>query len=246
MLSPIERRSLSDAVYAQLRDQIVEGSLAAGSALPSERVLSEELGVNRGAVREALRKLEQARLVSVRHGGSSKVLDFRRSAGLGLLADLALTPSGEPDPAVVRSILEMRSAVGPDVAFHAATRKSEESVARLRQTLSTMQVENPKLSELQQGSLDFWSQLVDGSGNLAYRLAYNSLREVTEAFADQLAPAMEGELRDVLHLRELLDAVERGAADEARDLASELLRRSQESIGALLDSRIAAQEEAAR
>ncbi len=236
MLEPISRRSLSDAVYAQLRDRIVEGALPVDSALPSERVLCEELGVNRGAVREALRKLEQARLISVRHGGRSKVLDFKRHAGLGLLADLALTTTGEPDPRVVRSILEMRSALGPDVAFHAAARRNDGHLDRLRRQLAAMSREGVKLSELQALSLDFWSELVDASGNLAYRLAYNSLREVTEAFAERLAPAMEQELQGLPRLAELVSAIEEGDSVAARDRAHALLQSSQTSIGALLDA----------
>ena len=42
--------------------RILEGKLEAGSALPSERFLAEEFGVNRHAVREALKRLEQAGL----------------------------------------------------------------------------------------------------------------------------------------------------------------------------------------
>lgn len=57
MLKPVRKQSLSDAVFTQLRDQIVSGALAPGEPLPAERLLCEALGVNRGSVREALRRL---------------------------------------------------------------------------------------------------------------------------------------------------------------------------------------------
>ncbi|MBZ0253541.1 MAG: GntR family transcriptional regulator, partial [Candidatus Methylomirabilis sp.] len=57
MLQAIERKSLSDAVFEQLRARIVAGALAAGETLPSERALCETLQVNRGALREALKRL---------------------------------------------------------------------------------------------------------------------------------------------------------------------------------------------
>lgn len=78
MLKPVRRQSLSDAVFDQLRDRIVSGAMRAGDPLPAERALCEALGVNRGAVREALKRLAQARLVAVQHGGASRVLDFER------------------------------------------------------------------------------------------------------------------------------------------------------------------------
>ena len=93
MLKPVRKQSVTDAVFEQLRDQIVSGELSPGSALPAERVLCEALGVNRGSVREALRRLQQSRLVSVRHGGTSQVLDYRDSAGLDLLAELIVAPA---------------------------------------------------------------------------------------------------------------------------------------------------------
>ena len=54
MYEPEKKKSVSDVVFDQLRDQIVSGVLLPGEALPGERQLCEMLEVNRGAVREAL------------------------------------------------------------------------------------------------------------------------------------------------------------------------------------------------
>ncbi len=51
-MAPGGRRS--DLVHARLRADVLEGRLAPGEAVASERALAEELGVNRHAVREAL------------------------------------------------------------------------------------------------------------------------------------------------------------------------------------------------
>ena len=72
----VERRSLSEAVFEQLRGGILTGELEAGSSLPAERELAVELGVNRSAVREALKRLQQLRLVAIRQGESTRVLDL--------------------------------------------------------------------------------------------------------------------------------------------------------------------------
>src|ERR1700756_3455409 len=89
----VVRQSLSESVYLQLKDKIVRQELAAGSPLPSERELSELLGVNRGAVREAIKRLQQAQLVAVRQGGNHLVLDFHSEGGLELLPSLLLDAS---------------------------------------------------------------------------------------------------------------------------------------------------------
>src|SRR5690348_9206426 len=112
-LQPVARQSVSDAVFEQLRDEILSGRLTPNEALPAERTLTEVLGVNRQAVREALKRLHQAGLVEISHGGSTRVRDYRSSAGLDLLETLLIAADGSIDARVARSIMEMRACIGP-------------------------------------------------------------------------------------------------------------------------------------
>ena len=64
--------TLSGQIYSQLRAEILSDRYAAGDALPSERRLSEELETNRHAVREALKRLQQAGLVAISQGPSPR------------------------------------------------------------------------------------------------------------------------------------------------------------------------------
>src|SRR3954451_11768659 len=99
-LQPVARHSVSDAVFEQLQAQILGGHLAAGEALPSERALTELMGVNRQAVREALKRLDQAGLVEINHGGVTRARNYRESAGLDLLSTLLTKPDGSVDVTV--------------------------------------------------------------------------------------------------------------------------------------------------
>lgn len=60
--TPLTRRCLSDDAYAQLRDWIIDGTLAPGEALRDE-ALAEALGMSRTPVRDALQRLENEGLV---------------------------------------------------------------------------------------------------------------------------------------------------------------------------------------
>ena len=111
-LQPVNRRSVPDEVFDQVLAGVVDGEIEAGETLPSERRLAEVLGVSRPAVREALQRMAQTRLVEVRQGGSTTVRDFKKTAGLDLLPRL-LVRAGNLDTAVARSILEARLIVGP-------------------------------------------------------------------------------------------------------------------------------------
>src|ERR1700742_3742550 len=133
-LQPVTRRSVPDEVFDQVLAEVVDGEIGAGETLPSERRLAEVLGVSRPAVREALQRMAQTRLVEVRHGGSTTVRDFKRYAGLDLLPRL-LGRRGELDPEVARSVLEARLAVGPAVAALAAARSGPALAVTLTETL---------------------------------------------------------------------------------------------------------------
>jgi DNA-binding FadR family transcriptional regulator len=229
-LRPVRRQSLSDAVFEQLRDQILRGERAPGSPLPAERALCEALGVNRGAVREALRRLEQARLVAVRQGGGSRVLDYRAGGGLELLATLLVTSEGRLDPGVVLGVLEMRSALGPDVARLAAQRGGARCAGRLEPCVAALREAGPDLARLQELVSAYWNHLVEGSGNVAYRLAYNALEETYARFRPLLARVLAAELTDLDAYAAIAAAVADGRAEEAEARARTLLRRGEAGV----------------
>ena len=59
-----------DDVVEQLREAIYSGRIRPGDRLPGERQLSEEFGVGRPTLREALRSLEAVGIIEVRPGKS--------------------------------------------------------------------------------------------------------------------------------------------------------------------------------
>jgi len=234
MWKPLTRQSLSDQVFDQLLGQIVHGDRPPGSELPSERVLSEALGVNRGAVREALKRLAQARLVSIQQGGATRILDFRQTAGLDLMGTLLLRGDGALDTTVARSIMEMRSAVGPDIARLSALRGGPTSHAALHEGIAAMADAAGDLAAQQRLALAYWGVLADSCGNLAYRLAFNTLRDSYLTFGALLTEVLAVEHADTAAYRALTDAITAGDADHAHALAQDLVRRGEQAIDLLM------------
>jgi GntR family transcriptional repressor for pyruvate dehydrogenase complex len=208
-LEPVARASLSDAVFDQLVGQILAQRVQPGQPLPSERDLCKALGVNRGALREALKRLAQAGLIEQRHGGATMVLDYRRSAGLDLLSRLLISPTGEPDLLVARSIMEMRAALAPDIARLCALRADAELRRQLHDIIEDMRAAGPEqLDRLQVLSLELWELLVTGADNIAYRLAFNTLRQTYEQIRGALVMALAGELRAIDECARLVAAID--------------------------------------
>lgn len=210
----VPRRSLSAAVLDQLLDRILSGTIAPGEPLPAERLLCEELGVSRTAVRDALARLAELRLIRIRHGGETTVLDYQSEAGLDLLPRL-LRGAAPARAAALEAGLEMRMALTPEIARLAAERAGEDTCAALDEVLDAMAAAGAELARLQALSLAFWAEVVRGSDNIAYRLAFNSLREAFVAIRDRVAKAMAPELRDLAGYRAIAAAIRAGDGERA-------------------------------
>lgn len=102
--------SLADQVFEKLENDIITGIYPRGEIL-TELKLVEQLGVSRTPIREALRRLEQERLI--------------RDSGKGSIV-LGITPEDLED------IMNIREHAEGLVAFYAARNASDEDKARLR------------------------------------------------------------------------------------------------------------------
>jgi DNA-binding FadR family transcriptional regulator len=232
-LRPVSRQSLAEQVFDQLTRTIVDGDMAPGALLPPERELADTLGVNRGAIREGLKQLSQAGLIQTRHGGGTTVLDFRRSGSLDLLSRMLFDGDGGVDLEVARSVMEMRTALAPDIARLCAMRRDAGISAELTAVVDRMDAAED-LPELQTLALEFWDVLVRGSGNIAYELAFNTLRNTYEQVRELLGPALADELRDTSSYRAIAGAVERKDEVSARHVAAALAERGQQGIARIL------------
>jgi DNA-binding FadR family transcriptional regulator len=219
-------------VYRQLRDAILDGSLAPGTSLAGERVLAEQFAVNRHAIREAMRRLEQARLVEVSHGGSTKVLNWRTSAGLELLGELGMEDEFGATM-MLRSGLEMRYAIGIDAARLAARRISGEVAAALVSHVERVAASSPVpgYDELAAEYDVLWRMIVAASDNLAYQLADNTLVAALQRFPELALQVSTPEITDLDAQRDLVVAIrdhdEAGAAAAARELLERALISSE-------------------
>ena len=217
-LALVKTTSLPDQVFEQIATEIVNGGYGEGSALPNERKLSAALGVNRHVVREAVKRLEQMGLVKVVQGGGTKVLDFRHTAGLDLLAVAAEHADAvEGLLPLLAGALEMRAGIGTDLARLCAQRADADVRADLVEVAEQLAAiaTGAEIFALDQR---FWQRILDGAGNLAYQLAFNSLIRAVHAMPERSLPWLEDELVRGDHRRPIAAAIAAGddvAAAEA-------------------------------
>ena len=216
---------LSARIHAGLRAAILAGDYAPGDALPSERRLSEDLGVSRHAVREGLKRLQQSGLVRISQGGATRVRDWRRQGGLDLLLELGADGDPPPGLELERAVLEMRAGVGADAARRCAARAGKVVRAELEARAEMLAAE-PDPDGRNAIYESFWDLIVEGADNLAYRLALNTLVAGQRVLAFD-ARLVAAELADGAAVRALAAAIAGGDEDRAFALARALLERSE-------------------
>lgn len=226
-VNPIPRStSISDAVFARIADEILSGRWPADGPVPSERELSLAWQVNRHAVREALKRVQQAGLVRISHGGKTLVLDWRTHAGLDVLSGLAAT-GVIPALKIVRDVAVMRRTVAADAARLCALHADDEQLAAvLAAAVAYPEQDDDDFEKVASADVAFWSAVIDGSDNLAYRLALNTLlAAIADVGSDLITALNVAELADRPAHLELAEAIAARESERAGQLAGELLSR---------------------
>jgi DNA-binding FadR family transcriptional regulator len=216
MLSSIPRMSVPDHVFAQLREAILSGRYRPGERLPSQRALAADLEVNMASVREALGRLEQLRLVEVRHGEPTRVLDWRRSGGLE-----ALVLRGSADEQLLSDLFEARRLLLVEAARLAAERRSDEQAALLLELADAVAIAADDGSALL-ADWSFMATLVEAAGNLVFQLVMNSVRELYLPHADAFAALVSHRAELGEFYKRAAAAVEAGDGDGAAAAVDEL------------------------
>ncbi len=146
-LSNLRQKALGEEVSETLRAAILEGQLPPGARLV-EVDLAEELGVSRGPVRDALRRLEADRLVVSTPRKGSSVAVFSRQD--------------------VEEIYSLRAALEGVGARWLTSRLSDDAYSRLYDALEKMSIrasESASWASLMESDLEFHRLLAELSGH---------------------------------------------------------------------------------
>ena len=122
VLTQLNVPKAADVLAAVLREKILNGELAEGTGLPTERGLGEQSGLSRATVREALRILEGQGLIATRlgrNGGSAVV----RPSTAAIERSVDIFIRGQRIR--FEAVLEARAAIEPPSARYAALHRTD-------------------------------------------------------------------------------------------------------------------------
>ncbi|MBI4852994.1 MAG: FadR family transcriptional regulator [Acidobacteria bacterium] len=209
---PVARRKVSDEIFLMLQEKIFLGTLKAGEKLPPERELSRQLGVTRVPLREALKRLQAMNLIEVRHGDGIYVLDYQSNGSFEFL--MSVIQSGLPlEQPLVKSILEFRIIVVPELFRLAAKNAKEENIKKLEEIVEKEKQNSSNRNRLMELDFEFHSEIARASGNLFAQLLYNSLRPVYLTLSAQFFQSVPEPEQIPAHAEIILEALKRGDGD---------------------------------
>lgn len=193
--------SLADQVYDRLENDIIQGIYAKGEIL-TELKLAEQLGVSRTPIREALRRLEQERLITDA-GKGSRVLGI-----------------SEDD---VLDIMNIREHIEGLASYYATINMTKEGLQELKHIIDLMDFYYDKwdVEHLRRADDDFHDAICRLSKRTVIKDTLVPLHRKTRRYRKI---AMEDKARATCTLQEhheIYDAIASGDAELARKLATE-------------------------
>lgn len=214
------REPLSVAVSKNLRQAIVSGQISVGTEMPSEKELGQRLGVGRSTVREALRILQAQGLLS---GGDTVSTQRPRVS-----AEKSMSTAADVMENVLRlgqvplsDIVELRIALERAMVGLAAARAKKKPAVLddAKDALAVMKVEGLDVERFRAADLAFHKGIARATGNAAFPLVMEVLREVVSAhLGERLHEVPSAKAAMTRLAREhaaILAAIERGDGDEA-------------------------------
>jgi DNA-binding GntR family transcriptional regulator len=221
--APLENLTLWQRVHERLREQILSGELEPGAEL-AEVALSEQLGVSRGPIREALGRLASEGLVTVRPRRGAVVRSLSADEFLELYQ--------------VREALE---AMAAKLAVPRLSARDFDELHALNEAMAR-HAEAGEVASFFEANIAFHGRLLEVCGNGKLQELYRQL--VGQLGRYRLRSLMlRGNLqRSVTEHAAILRAAKKGDAERAAHLMSEHIRVPQRSLKALRDGELAAVE----
>ena len=116
---------------------------------------------------------------------------------------------------VARSVLEMRNALAPDAARLCAKRCNDELASQLDDIVTEMTNHKKDLQMLQKLALVFWQTIIQGSENVGYQLAFNSLDMTYGQVLEHFTLVLQEEFESIHAYQTISNAISHGNEEEA-------------------------------
>jgi DNA-binding FadR family transcriptional regulator len=233
MFTKVRQVRAFESIIQQVEGAILQGSLAAGDRLPSERELQAMLDVSRNTLRESLRVLEQKGLVEIRKGNRGGI--FVKQLNADCMAE-SLGLFVQSQRITMEQISEFRQDLEGLVTCRAARQAKPGRMAEIDRLLQQAEIlagqGAAQWEAFMQADRDIHLALARLAGNPLHLFFLETVHTHFHRYhINAYLPRDEATIRVTLaELQAIVKAVSRGEAERAESLAREHVRRATQAM----------------
>ncbi|RAP77640.1 FadR/GntR family transcriptional regulator [Paenibacillus montanisoli] len=156
----LSKRNHYEEIAEQLKRLIIEGKLKVGDKLPSTKEMSEQFGVGRSTMREALSALKAMGYIEIKQGGGCTVISSSPAE-----VELPELQSLRMNRETLLELLEARQSLEVSNAAIAAVKATDDDLAALHRIMQEMKASVGNDSEGERTDVLFHAALANATHN---------------------------------------------------------------------------------
>ncbi|MBR2767666.1 MAG: FadR family transcriptional regulator [Solobacterium sp.] len=208
-----KKRTLAESTAEEIKQMIQRNGYEPGQKLPTEKELTEMLGVGRNTLREAVRILQSHNIVTIRQGSGTYISDK-----YGVPDDpfgFELFPDHDK---LTKDILDILEMMEPETAAMAAERRTEDDLHRMENVLRIMAQKVDMGVECLDEECEFYRIVAEASHNIVMVRLTPLMTRGIRYFAATLSP--KDFLYGVRNYYNVLEGIRNQKASEAKTAMS--------------------------
>ena len=208
-----KKRTSAETTAEDIKQMIQRSGYEPGQKLPTEKELTEMLGVGRNTLREAVRILQSHNIVTIRQGSGTYISDK-----YGVPDDpfgFELFPDHDK---LTKDILDILEMMEPETAAMAAERRTEEDLRRMESVLRIMAQKVDMGIECLDEECEFYKIVAEASHNIVMERLTPLMTRGIRYFAATLSP--KDFLYGVRNYYNVLEGIRNQKASEAKTAMS--------------------------
>ncbi|MDO6385780.1 MULTISPECIES: FadR/GntR family transcriptional regulator [unclassified Uliginosibacterium] len=212
-------------IHAFGRD-LVQGVFTPGAALPSEAELCERYDTSRNVMREVIKVLATKRLIDAqRYRG---LVAMPREQWNYLDADvLEWALSGDADPALIASLIEVRSLIEPAISRWAAERATAVDLVAIEAALNGMKANTTNRDAFMEADIAFHRAIVAATHNFVVQQLADAISALQRAIFDHTYLSEPGHMAlTIKEHSDLFDMIRMKNPVAAEDMAQGMISRT--------------------
>lgn len=224
----IAASSLSDTATQALLSKILSGELKVGEWLPSERELSEQMGISRSTLHQAILDLEGKGFLVIVPRRGTQVRDYLKNPTPLALATLMRYGSIDFDRKLFSDMMSTRLWLETECARLACTNIYDTTAAEMRELILEMREDNPHKADI---IYQFHYKLVQASGNSVYSMIYRGFEYAIRALIQKHYDLHPKDISEAAEQHQfLLDAVLAKEEERAKTCVRDIICQGIDAI----------------